>query len=576
MASKEEELQELADLEQLERLEAEERASSPVQTKKGIQPSNWRTGTPASPIDEEVNPGQTLLEGVGSGLVRTGRGVTNLLGKALRNSALMGAAGRPKDPNAMLPDWATDEAIKEQDELDKPLAKSDMGSLGQTAGSVAAALPMAVPARAPATAQATSSVLARTLGGPTARSALEGSIQGAVTGDPEHQGQSALKGALLSGALTKAGQTGKRLTSGLGKTSEAADHLEQFAEQHGKDVFIPAAQAISDDADLPSRLVKTLYKEVLPMVPGASAQIKSQGKRLAGDVREIALKEADLKGTLNADDLSKPEQAIPKLQKALDDEYLDTVKSYSFRVPPKFRDDVKAKIKAASPDVDDVTLNKISTMIDEKVSRYASNKSSLVGENLLNAKNAISDEIRGLRGAEKRAGVAGIQAIEDMVVHRLSLGNSPIMKADLARYQSLAEPYAAFVAVRDATKKAVVKKGEFSPAQLTRSAKKAPVQRMLGQTADEVMSQSLGAPSPAGRVAAYTALGGLGFLGGPLAVGGAIGGGNALATELAQDIIMGRSGPQQALIEALRKNPKKAKYAGFLPRMAAAPNSGEE
>lgn len=575
MASPEEELQELAELEELERLEAEERANSPITTKPGVKPANWRTGERSSPIDEDVNPGRTALEGVGSGLVRTARGAVNLGGKILRNSALMGAAGRrPDDPNYMIPDFATDEAIKEQDQLDKSLAKSQTGSAGQLAGSVAAALPMAVPSRAPAAAQATSSLLARTLGGPTARSALEGSIQGAVTGDPEAQGTEALKGALLSGALTKVGQAGKRVTSGLGKSGEAADHLEQFAEQHGKDVFIPAAQAIDDNADLPSRLVKTLYKEVLPMVPGVSAQIKSQGKRLAGDVREIALKEADFKGVLNADDLSKPEQAIPKLQKAIDDEYQATIKKYGFRVPPKFRDDVKAKVKAANPMVDDVTLNKIATMVDEKLTRFSSNKSIISGENLLNAKNDISREIGGLRGPEKNAAVSAIASIEDIIAKRLSSGAQA--QDDLARYQALSEPYAAFVAVRDAVKKAVVKKGEFSPSQLARSAKRAPVQKMLGQTSDEVISQSLGAPSPAGRVAAYTALGGLGFMGGPLAVGGAIGGGNALATEMAQDIVMGRSGAQQALIEALRNNPKKMQYLGTAARMGVASNSGEE
>lgn len=580
MASKAE-LQELAELEELERLEAEERAASPVETKKVNRPPTFVGGAgmvdPGGPIDEEVNPGQTLLEGIGSGMLRAGRGTVNVANKLANmtpqsrlTKALMGV-----EPNQS-PDWATDKALTDQDELDKPLAKSSMGSLGQVTGQVAAALPMGVPSRAAGAAQASLPVLARTLTSPAARSALEGAISGAVTAPPETQGADALMSAGLGAGLTKAGQGLKRTVSGLGRTGQAADHLEQFAEQHGKDIFIPAAQAIDDSSDIPSRLVKTLYKEVLPMIPGASGQIKSQGKNLANDIRELALKEADFKNVLSADDLLKPEQAIPKLQKAINDEYLDTVKAYSFRIQPNFRDDVKAKIIAASTDVDNVTLNKIATMIDEKLSRYASNKNSIVGENLLNAKNAVSDEIRGLRGAEKMAGVAGIEAIEDLVTRRLSLGNSPIMKGDLARYRALSEPYAAFAAVRDATKKAVVKKGEFTPAQLTRSAKRAPVQKMLGQTADEVMSQSLGSPSPAGRVAAYTALGGLGFLGGPMAVGGTIGGGNALATEMAQDLLMGRSGPQQALIDALRKNPKKMRYFGTAGRAAVTSEGGEE
>lgn len=570
MASKEEELAELAELEELERLEAEERAASPVDTKKAIQPANWRLGTPSQEIDVDVNPVQTLREGIGSGLTRTVRGLANIQTK-LRNlspEAQLTAAMTGERPFKPEP-WASDEALSEQDKLDKALTKSQMGSLGQMVGQGAASLPMGGVPRVATGTQAALPLLSRTLTSPITRSAIEGSISGASTAPPESQGRNALIGAGLGAGLTAAGQGLKRTVSGLGQTGEAASNLEQFAEQHGKDIFIPASQAISDESDIPSRLVKTLYKEVVPLIPGASGQIKSQGQRLASDVRELALKEADFKGVLTADDLANPEQAIPKLQKVMDDEYRDTVKSYAFRVSPKFRDDVKAKILAASPDVDEVTLNKIATMIDQKLNRYSSNKASIVGENLLNAKNAVSDEIRGLRGAEKQAGVAGIQAIEDMITNRLSMGNSPVMLADLARYKAANEIYPSFIAVRDAVKKAKVDKGEFTPSQLVRSSKKAPIQTMLGQTAHEVLDQSLGAPSAAGRVAAYGALGALGGLGSPTAAAGLIGGGNLLATELGQDILMGRTGAQQALVDALRRNPKKLQYVGTAGRGAA-------
>jgi hypothetical protein len=61
MASPEEELQELAELEELERLEAEERAEfSPVDSKKDIQPANWRTGERSKEIEVDVDPVQSL------------------------------------------------------------------------------------------------------------------------------------------------------------------------------------------------------------------------------------------------------------------------------------------------------------------------------------------------------------------------------------------------------------------------------------------------------------------------------------------------------------------------------------
>lgn len=581
MASREEQLARLQKLEQLERLEAEERTQSPVDTRQVKRPPVFAGGAgmvdPGGIKTEEVNPGQTLREGIGSGLVRAGRGtvnVANKLANQMPGAQLTKVLGgvEPYQP----PEWASDQALTEQDELDASLTKSDMGSLGQMVGQGAASLPMGGGSRAITAGQAALPRLARTLSGPTARSAAEGAISGAVTASPEDQAGAALRGAGIGAGMTKAGQGLKRTMSGIGQTGEAADHLEQFGEQHGKDLFIPAAQAISDESDIPSRLVKTLYKEVLPLIPGASGQIKAQGKRLGTDIREIALKEADFKGVLTLDDLANPEQAVPKLQKALDDEYKDTIKAYSFRVAPDFRDKAMAKIRAKSPKVDDVTRNKIATLIDEKVNRYASNKDFIHGENLLNAKNAFSDEIRGLRGAEKIAGVAAMETLEDMIEQRLSMGNSKIMKGHLARYKALREPYAAFTAVRDATGKAAVNKGEFTPSQLVRSSKRAPVQKLLGQTAHEVTKQSLGTPSPAGRVAAYGALGALGGFGSPYAAGGVIAGGNALATEMAQDILMGRSGPQQALIEALRRNPKKMQYFGTAGRGAATEQRGEE
>jgi hypothetical protein len=578
MASREEELQELTELEELERLEAEERALlSPVDTKKAIQPANWRTGEPSREIDVDVNPVQALREGIGSGLVRAVRGTVNV-GTKLANLSPQARLQKALTGTDRFetPEFASDEALTEQDKLDAPLSKSDMGGLGQMVGQGAAALPMGGAPRAATAAQGASNVLTRTLASPVTRSAVEGSISGATTAAPEDQVRNAVLGGGLGAGLTKVGQALKRTVSGLGRTGDPADHLEQFAEQHGKDVFIPASQAISDESDIPSRLVKTLYKEVLPLIPGASGQFKAQGKRLTDDVREIALREADFKGVLTPDDIADPQQAIVKLQKAIDDEYADTVKAYSFRIPLTFRDGVKTKIQAALPDVDDVTLNKIATSLDEKVNRYASNRQSIVGENLLNAKNAMSDEIRGLKGAEKKAGVAAMQAIEDLIEQRLTMGGSPVMRADLARYKAMSEPYAAFMAVKEAVKKASVKGGEFTPAQLVRSAKRSPVQQMLGQTAHEVTDQSLGTPSAAGRVTAYGALGALGGLGSPLAAAGVVGGGNLLATELAQDILMGRSGAQQALVDALRRNPKKLQYAGTAGRAGATSNREED
>ncbi len=71
----------------------------------------------------------TLTEGIGSGMVRFGRGAGNVLVKAL---------------NAALPDSAqitggpfSDAALREQDELDRPVCQSTLGTVGQIIGQTA-------------------------------------------------------------------------------------------------------------------------------------------------------------------------------------------------------------------------------------------------------------------------------------------------------------------------------------------------------------------------------------------------------------------------------------------------------
>lgn len=565
------ELQELAELEELDKLEAIERASRTKADKEAVNPVGMkripfpRGGTVLQPED----PLRTAREGVGSGMVRAGRGLTNILVKAMN-------AQRGAPSQGDMPEFASDEAIQEQDRLDKPLSEVPEGAASQMAGQVAATLPLGGVPRAAGAAVEGAPMLARALASPATHSALEGSINAAAAADPEHQGEAAVMGAAGSAALTKLGQALKRTVGGLAQPGEAANHLEQFAEQHGKDIFIPLAQSVDDSSDLPSRLIKTLYKEALPMIPGASGQLKSQGKRLAGDVREIALKEADFKGVLTPDDLADPEAAVGKLRKSIDDEVGNTVKKYTFRVPD--RKDLISLIKAKMPGVDDVTMNKVATQLDEHFARFSSNKDTIAGHNLLNTQRQFADDIKKLKGPELEAAQALEPLFDDIIEKRLTMSQFWRNTGDLERYQATKEPAANLAAAEKAVQSAVVKKGQFTPAQLVKAAAKtSDTQRHLGQTADEVLSQNVSGVSPAGRMVAYGALGGAGYFN-PLAALGIVGGGNTLATELSQDLLMGRTGPQQALIEALRghKTAKALRYLGTAGRSATAEEIGDD
>ena len=125
--------------------------------------------------------------------------------------------------------------------------------------------------------------------------------------------------------------------------------------------FVPVAQAADDEGDIVTKAAKTIYRDVPPLAPGVSAQVKGQSRRAMDAVRELALDAADPTGTnLQAGAGRNPTATLSALKDAFDQEYASTVKNYVFPVPSDFRDQVATRIKAAMPKVDDETLNSVS------------------------------------------------------------------------------------------------------------------------------------------------------------------------------------------------------------------------
>jgi hypothetical protein len=71
------------------------------------------------------------------------------------------------------------------------------------------------------------------------------------------------------------------------KAAQARD-LERLAAQNGKDIFVPVAQAADDEGDIVTKAAQGFDKDVLPVVPGVSSQIKGQSRRAMDTVREMA------------------------------------------------------------------------------------------------------------------------------------------------------------------------------------------------------------------------------------------------------------------------------------------------
>jgi hypothetical protein len=226
-----------------------------------------------------------------------------------------------------------------------------------------------------------------------------------------------------------------------------------MAEDADEDIFIPITQAADPEGDLVTQAIRTAYRDVLPVAPGVSAQLRSQSGRAMGTVRQMALEQADPVGTVVGVGATKaPQETIAALKDAFDKEYQETVGSYVLTCPMNFRAQVEARIKQALPEVDNETLNSVSSTVEKQMQRYSSGKPTIDGNNLLNAKNETNALYRTMRGPEKSALKAGVGVYDNIINAELS----PAVQGqqDLARYQAASESYPAFKQVRKAVKAA--------------------------------------------------------------------------------------------------------------------------
>jgi hypothetical protein len=81
-----------------------------------------------------------------------------------------------------------------------------------------------------------------------------------------------------------------------------------------------------------------------------------------------------------------------------DKENADTVKNHTFAVPADFPDQVE---KNVMPNVDNQTLNNVTSAMDDQMQRFASGRPNIDGGNLLNAKNASSALYKSMQGPEE-------------------------------------------------------------------------------------------------------------------------------------------------------------------------------
>lgn len=542
-------------------------------------PTGKARGTTMVPIRGkgmmEVSDDSGFTEGIGSGMVRTTRGLGNLMGKAFNAHPIARMEGNLFGVDDFTPEVASTENIREQDALDKPLEETTKGKLGQVFGGAAVASGVTGPLGSLGGGAAGGSVLARTLGASPTRAVLEGGVGGASVADPDAQGEGAAKGAVLALTLNRLLAGGGRVIRGLVNKSEAAKNLDQIAGQHGEEVFVPISQAASE-GDTVSRLAKTLYSEGLSFIPGVKGQLTRQASDAAASVRELAIKEATPDGvTIPPGAGRRVGETIHTLRGEFNKAYDSTIKQYAFNVPDTFKDDVSAAVKAAIPNIDDTTLARVVALADEQMTRFSSGKPTIDGGNLLNVKNELGRLVGQAPRVEKPAVRIAQQHIEDIIDDQLTQGGSKQNIADLAKYGNLSEPYRHFVSLNKAAKSARANGGNFTMNQLARAATD-PTQLDLAQQAGGVLNNPAAGTSFTGR----GLLGGAGLIGagatmGPAAAGGLLLAGNAMATKTVQKALMGDLAAQRSLAEMIQQNPKAAEEIARLMQILTAQQAGD-
>lgn len=230
------------------------------------------------------------------------KGMSTIEKLAVGNTAAWKRAGRSAVnlvlPDHLTPEWASDEAIQEQDATDAPLLRTGAGLTGNLIGSLAATAPISgaaggvlKAATAASRAGRTAPLISRVLGSRPAIAGVEGAVQGALLSDPNERGEDIAQAGGLSAGLSAlggiAGAGGRVLRKALkidisDEAAQLQKIMSKYAEEAG-DEFIPLSQAAKPG------LGRQLYEGVIANIPGAGQKLRGQYERALSTFRETAM-----------------------------------------------------------------------------------------------------------------------------------------------------------------------------------------------------------------------------------------------------------------------------------------------
>lgn len=239
-----------------------------------------RKQNPQYRVTDDMSTGERLLAGIGGGMVEGARkGVNFVL------------------PDSLTPEWASDEAIKEQARIDQDLDSTGAGMAGKIIGQTALSAPVggAVGSGAKLALAASRGVrgaelLGAARGYGVGRAALEGAVEGAMLSNPGERLKGAAFGAgagtIGAGASKGIGYLAGKLTPTESAASIATRKAMEDAGVSADDAFIPISQGAEDG------LWKQFYEGIVSNLPGGSGKLRKQFSGALQSFRQTSLREA--------------------------------------------------------------------------------------------------------------------------------------------------------------------------------------------------------------------------------------------------------------------------------------------
>ena len=534
---------------------------------------------PVAKVTDGMGTGERLLAGVGSGIKDIYQNGGNIGLHVAHFFANPHLRSEIEDALANSPSFG-DNALADKKTTDEDLASTGAGAAGKFAGQVLATLPLGGAGSAVAKALGAGRLAAGGLAATLARGGavgVDGGLQGAILGDPNDRVNSAEKGAaggvLLGGGLG----VGKRLLNGLVEKSTAAQDLIRGAQQMGSDIAAPISQIAKKGMGL-SGTIGWLYRNGVGLLPGGAQMLEKQGNDAQAAFRLAALKASQPEGGVVSPNAGfDPLNWVNETGKRFDREYDRTLGGYTFNVPTDFHQRVLARIRSENPNINSVDAERIATELDQHMAQYSDGAPTIDSANLLNARRAAGRLFGDptITGPAIPALHSATKAYDDIIESELGGYTGAAGKkaqADLDAYQALKGPYANYAPVRAAAELHPETRGQFSPAELARTAKPESDLLKLSQDAHETIGQPaafLADHSMAHKIAAGIGLTGAAATGHipALLTAGAVGVG--AATKPVQRALLGDTALQQYVAEALRNNPRTAGALDEIFRNAA-------